>query len=142
MGTIEVPIKVDVTESEAYSVIVGNDWLRKVKATIDFHTSTMIIRDGGKEVHVPVTYLREPLDSLEPILSPQEEDNEGEYLFNEETIRFQERKVNDVDWGGLRPEEIERLPRPQDIRATGKGISVNRRQLTWSEIQGLHQAYQ
>ena len=110
-----MPIKVDVTESEAYSVIIGNDWLRKVKATIDFHTSTMIIRDGGKEVHVPVTYLREPLDSLEPILSPQEEDNEREYLFNEETIRFQERKVNDVDWGGLRPEEIERLPRPQNI---------------------------
>src|SRR2546421_2432127 len=140
--TIEVPIKIDVTESEAYSVIVGNDWLRKVQATIGFHTSTMIIRDGGKEVHVPVTYLREPLDSLEPILSPQGEDNEGEYLSNEETIRFQERKVNDVDWGGLRPEEIERLPRPQDIRATRKGISVNRRQLTWSEIQGLHQAYQ
>ena len=90
VGTIEVPIKVDVTESEAYSIIVSNDWLRKVKATIDFHTLTMIIRNGEKEVHVLVTYLREPLDSLELILSPQEEDNEGEYLFNEETIGFQE----------------------------------------------------
>ncbi len=83
-----VLIKVDITKSEAYSVIVGNDWLRKVKATIDFHTSTMIIRDGRKEVHVPVTYLRKPLDSLKPISSQQEKDDEGEYLFNEETIRF------------------------------------------------------
>ncbi|CAB4400347.1 unnamed protein product [Rhizophagus irregularis] len=39
----EVPINMVITEAETYSVIVGNDWLRKVKANIDYKTSTIII---------------------------------------------------------------------------------------------------
>ena len=53
---IEVPINVVVTEAETYSVIVGNDWLRKVKANIDYETSTMTMNWKGKEAEVPVEY--------------------------------------------------------------------------------------
>ena len=72
-----------------YSVIVGNDWLRKVNATIDFNTSTMVIRDGEKAVHIPCTYLREclepePEEPKEPVNEEPENHEETEYLFGEE----------------------------------------------------------
>ncbi|PKY59324.1 hypothetical protein RhiirA4_430325 [Rhizophagus irregularis] len=53
---IEVPIDMVVTEAETYSVIVGNDLLRKVKDNIDYETSTMTVSWEGKEARIPVEY--------------------------------------------------------------------------------------
>lgn len=36
---ITIPINVVVTEAESYAAIVGNDWLSKVRANIDYETA-------------------------------------------------------------------------------------------------------
>jgi hypothetical protein len=55
-----VPIDVVVTDALTYSAIVGNDWLAKVNASIDYGTSCMTIYWQGREIKVPVEYLEMP----------------------------------------------------------------------------------
>jgi len=53
---ITIPVDVVVTDAHTYSAIVGNDWLSKVKANIDYETSSMIIRWQEKKIIVPIEY--------------------------------------------------------------------------------------
>jgi hypothetical protein len=36
-----IPMDAIVTEADSYAAIVGNDWLRKVKANVDYETNVM-----------------------------------------------------------------------------------------------------
>src|SRR5438034_5122649 len=81
---IEVPVNVVVTEAETYSVIVGNDWLRKVKANIDYKTSTMTISWKGKEAKVPVEY--QDTKQTQRTEKDEEENSEEEDSEEEEEI--------------------------------------------------------
>jgi hypothetical protein len=94
---------------------------------IDFYTFTIIIRNSNKEVHILCIYLRELLNFLKMISSLLE--NKEEYLFNEETIGFQEQKINNINWEELYKNEITSLPRPKSVRRLEKGILINNRQL-------------
>ena len=38
---IVIPADVDITEARTYSVVVGMDWLNKIKAKLDLHSRTM-----------------------------------------------------------------------------------------------------
>ena len=115
VGTITAPIKVDVTEAKTYSVIAGNDWLMQVKATIDYASANLTIRDNDKTIHIPCTYVQDnpglvkpPIQSLpqeqqasshqvpleQEFDDESEDEDDGEYLFNEtETTAIQERSI-------------------------------------------------
>src|SRR4051794_2970819 len=85
-----------VTDALTYSAIVGNDWLSKVEATIDYKTATMMIKWREKEIEVPVEYLEMPMDRRnrqeelrkkikEEILESNEgTDEESEFEYEEE----------------------------------------------------------
>ncbi|PKY23284.1 hypothetical protein RhiirB3_437453 [Rhizophagus irregularis] len=82
---IEVPINMVVTESETYSVIIGNNLLRKVKANIDYETSIMIISWKGKEARVLVEYqLVSDAKQVEEIEEEGSEKEEEEEIENED----------------------------------------------------------
>jgi hypothetical protein len=51
-----------VTDALTYSAIVGNDWLSKVEANIDYKMATMTIKWHEKEIEIPVEYLEMPMD--------------------------------------------------------------------------------
>ena len=58
-----------VTESKDYNIILGNDWLSKVKAKIDYNGQLTIATEQG-EIITPVTcweQIRNPLQFF-PIL--------------------------------------------------------------------------
>jgi hypothetical protein len=55
-----IPIDVVVTDAHTYSAIVGNDWLAKVKANIDYESSIMHIYWQDQELEIPVEYLEMP----------------------------------------------------------------------------------
>ncbi|CAG8717992.1 15802_t:CDS:2 [Gigaspora margarita] len=38
-----------ISEAENYTVIVGNDWLKKMRARLDWEECELIIRDNGKK---------------------------------------------------------------------------------------------
>ena len=54
-----------VTDAQSYSVIVGNDWLSKVKALIDYQNSVMMITWQGQDLEIPVKYTEMPLERQE-----------------------------------------------------------------------------
>ena len=59
VGTVTTKVTVDVTSSTVYSVIVGNDWLRKIKANIDYSSATITIKGERKEVKIPCTFVQD-----------------------------------------------------------------------------------
>ncbi|CAG8702529.1 8747_t:CDS:2, partial [Cetraspora pellucida] len=62
---IEISIDVIVTDATSYCAIVGNDWLAKVNAAINWNSSDMTIYWDGKEITVPVEFrkmTRAPLE--------------------------------------------------------------------------------
>ncbi|PKY32349.1 hypothetical protein RhiirB3_450473 [Rhizophagus irregularis] len=76
-----IPIDVVVTDAMDYSAIVGNDWLVKDKANIDYETLNMIIHWEGNEIEVPVEYLEMPMErrkKREEQIWKEEEKDESE----------------------------------------------------------------
>ncbi|CAG8787525.1 13037_t:CDS:1, partial [Acaulospora morrowiae] len=50
---VEVPINVIVTNARSYQALVGNDWLSKVNAYIDYKGSEISILWNNKEIKIP-----------------------------------------------------------------------------------------
>ncbi|KAG9292185.1 hypothetical protein G9A89_023905 [Geosiphon pyriformis] len=48
-------IKVLVMEATQYQALVGNDWLSKVNATLDWNTQELQLTYQGQHIHVPAT---------------------------------------------------------------------------------------
>ena len=56
VGGMKIPIDVVVTDANSYNTLVGNDWLSKVSAIIDWNNCEMTLTWKGKEVIVPVEF--------------------------------------------------------------------------------------
>ena len=84
-----------VTEADSYAAIVGNDWLRKTKAIIDYDANTMVIKWKNKVLKVPtecqempqhIVSIEVPETVNEPAVEEQteEEIEEADKEFKEE----------------------------------------------------------
>ena len=73
---MKIPTNVQVLESKDDVLILGNDWLSKVKASLDWHDQTLTIHFKGRRERVAITYLNEDL-----VPPPQDdyEEEEEEY---------------------------------------------------------------
>lgn len=49
-----IPMEAIVTEADSYAAIIGNDWLRKVKAKVDYEEGLMSFKWNGKDIVAPV----------------------------------------------------------------------------------------
>ncbi|CAG8530301.1 3786_t:CDS:2 [Ambispora leptoticha] len=47
-----------VTDAGNYAVIVGNDWMKKARARLDWESCELMIRDGDKKIKVPTEYCK------------------------------------------------------------------------------------
>jgi hypothetical protein len=52
---ITVPMDMIVTNSAEYNVLLGNEWLKKVNATINYASNTVLIKYEGLQQEIPVT---------------------------------------------------------------------------------------
>jgi hypothetical protein len=133
---IEVPIDVAVTEAETYSVIVGNDWLRKIKANIDYETSIMTISWKGKEARVPVEY--QLISDAKQVKEDDEEEEEG----NEE----KEEEMEDESEEEYEEAELENrlfytaLFDPEPI-LTNDGVYIEWKYYKWNHFTELNQKF-
>ena len=60
ISDVTVPIDVVVIDAESYSAIVGNDWLSKVQAQLDYRASTLLFTWQGRKIEVAVEYQMMP----------------------------------------------------------------------------------
>ena len=86
-----IPMEAIVTEADSYSAIVGNDWLRKVKAKVDYEEGLMTLRWNNKEIIAPVECQEMPhhvvsieVPEVETESEEEEEESEEEYETEEE----------------------------------------------------------
>ena len=71
------PVKatVQVIESKDETLILGNDWLQKMKTIIDWREKMMSIKNQGEHIDIPVEIMMEDYDSEED----ESDDEEYEY---------------------------------------------------------------
>jgi hypothetical protein len=75
-----IPMDAIVTDANSYAAIVGNDWLRKTKAILDYDNNTMIIKWKNKTLEVATECREMPhhIVSIEVPNVEQEEETEEE----------------------------------------------------------------
>ena len=75
---ITIPIDVVVVDANSYSAIVGNDWLSRVRARLDYESCIMIMTWEDNEIEVPIEYRCMPHEKTEvKVLSPKKEVEEA-----------------------------------------------------------------
>src|SRR6266480_3198424 len=107
-----------VTDAQSYSVIVGNDWLSKVKALIDYQNSVMMITWQGQDFEIPVEYTEMPLERRERLKKMQGIIEEGKTKIVENGIEDEdiEDLENEVEEEGEEGEYEEEYEDETDIR--------------------------
>jgi hypothetical protein len=95
---ITIPINMVVVDADSYSAIVGNDWLAKAQASVDFPTATLSVVWNNQEVDILIEYRMMPherprIESVED----KEEDIELENEDSEDEETEEEYKNEDLD---------------------------------------------
>jgi hypothetical protein len=78
-GNFTIPINAYVGESTEYDIIIGNNWLSKARAMIDYDKLTLAIKWRGRVNDFPISIER----GVRPAF--QDEDYEKDYQENEDT---------------------------------------------------------
>ncbi|KAG9303995.1 hypothetical protein G9A89_005905 [Geosiphon pyriformis] len=73
---IVTPIKVLVMEATQYQALIGNDWLSKVNAMLDWNTQELQLMYQGQHICVPATYGHFKTPPREKLLIKLEEEKE------------------------------------------------------------------
>ena len=76
---VVIPADVAVINTDAYALIVGNEWLTKVKACINWETMTVGLNWAGSKVTVPVQCWTRTIEA------PQEEEDSDTDSSNDES---------------------------------------------------------
>jgi Reverse transcriptase (RNA-dependent DNA polymerase)/Retroviral aspartyl protease len=71
-----IPMDAIVTDADSYAAIVGNDWLRKTKAVIDYDNNMMMIKWKGKTFKVATECQEMPHHIVSFEVPKMEEDEE------------------------------------------------------------------
>jgi hypothetical protein len=150
---LTMPVTVDVTEALSYSVIVGNDWLTKVKAVIDYQSPSLTINVKGRQQHIPCTINNRPGELITPpprstykneeYKDSSDKSDESSYLYNEtELVGSQERPLGQINWGKLQADEMRYFSVKEKAHPTKQGITIDQRLYSWQEIQAIHGRFQ
>ncbi|GET66926.1 hypothetical protein PTSG_12973 [Rhizophagus irregularis DAOM 181602=DAOM 197198] len=77
----EMKIIMDVIESVEKELILGNDVLREKKGIIDYNEKTLILREDGKDIEIPIEYENndENINDDNDSDDSENEDSENEY---------------------------------------------------------------
>ena len=80
-----IPMDAIVTDANSYAAIVGNDWLRKTKALLDYDNNVMIIKWKGETLEVATECREMPhhIVSIEVPDMEEEDDDDGEEIAKE-----------------------------------------------------------
>jgi hypothetical protein len=96
MGRI-IPMDAIVTDANSYAAIVGNDWLKKAKATIDYETDELTLKWKGEVLQVPTECQDMPqhITTIEVPPIENEDEEEDEVDEDEEEEEEEEYETDD-----------------------------------------------
>ncbi|POG68189.1 hypothetical protein GLOIN_2v1778580 [Rhizophagus irregularis DAOM 181602=DAOM 197198] len=90
----------DVIESVEKELILGNNVLREKKRIIDYNEKTLILREDGKDIEIPIEYENndENINDNNDSDDSEDEDSENEY---EETSEREIYLINNEEKGHI-----------------------------------------
>ena len=101
---IVIPMDAIVTDANSYAAIVGNDWLRKMKAIIDYNNNKMVIKWKGDVLEVTTECQEMPHHIVSIEASELEEE---EKVAEEESEEEEDEEENEADDAEETEEEYE-----------------------------------
>ncbi|KAG9295909.1 hypothetical protein G9A89_006648 [Geosiphon pyriformis] len=87
INSISIETDMEVSEAKKYTIIVGNKWLKKAKALLDYKLCELIIRCGEKPIVVKCYYWTTP-----PVSKQSPEENESDKSDDEESEEEEEQE--------------------------------------------------
>jgi hypothetical protein len=102
-----IPMDAIVTEADSYAAIVGNDWLRKTKAVLDYHNNKMTIKWDKKTIEVVTECQETPQHIFSVEVSGLDKDEPDENLEVEEDEAEEEADTKSDEEEGNESDEYE-----------------------------------
>ncbi|KAG9294808.1 hypothetical protein G9A89_008500 [Geosiphon pyriformis] len=87
INSISIETDMEVFEAKEYTIIVGNEWLKKTKALLDYELCELTIRCGEKPIVVKCCYW-----TTLPVPKQSPEENESDKSDNEESEEEEEQE--------------------------------------------------
>ena len=92
-----IPMDAIVTDANSYAAIVGNDWLRKTKAVLDYNNNVMILKWQNETLKVTTECREMPQHIVSIEVPDMEADKEAEEEAEEENESEEEYESENED---------------------------------------------
>ncbi|KAG9288435.1 hypothetical protein G9A89_015641 [Geosiphon pyriformis] len=133
---ISIETDMEVSEVKKYTIIVGNKWLKKAKALLDYELCELIIRYGKKPIVVKCYHWTTP-----PTPKQNQEEEQLEELDDEESNDEKEQEEQE-ETAELVYTIFTSNNKPLDnIKADRKGIIVNGKLICWPYYDILRRTF-
>ncbi|KAG9297202.1 hypothetical protein G9A89_019483 [Geosiphon pyriformis] len=130
---ISIETDMEVSEVKEYTIIVGNEWLKKAKALLDYELCKLTIRCGEKSIVVKCRHWTTP-----PVSKQSPEKNELDKSDDEES----EEKEEQEETAKLTYTIFISNDKPLDnVKADKEGIIVNGKLICWPYYDMLRRTF-
>ena len=121
-----IPVNVTVTEATDYSVIVGNDWLTKCKASLSWRKRELEFEWNGRTYKQPATCWDKPVYPVQPLPKIEVvEDSDDEFMEEEE---------QELTFFRVEVDSSTRPGQTIEINAKADQLEVNKHGYSWDYI--------
>lgn len=131
IGDVVVSADMEIIDTQAYSLVLGTDWLRKANAVINYKDSKVSISDGSRQAQVSCR------NSTKPLLSTIDEIEEESDDEDDEDYESDEEEEDDNTAVALVASEDE-TPDQHFYKFTPWGIEIDHETFSWEEYDYMN----
>ncbi|KAG9288275.1 hypothetical protein G9A89_021306 [Geosiphon pyriformis] len=136
INDISIETDMEVFEAKEYTIIVGNKWLKKAKALLDYELCELTIRCGEKLIVVKCCHWTTP-----PVPKQSPKENESDESDNEES-KEKEKQKEQKETAKLAYTIFTNNDKPLDnVKADKEGIIVNGKLICWPYYNMLRRTF-
>ncbi|KAG9303236.1 hypothetical protein G9A89_013562 [Geosiphon pyriformis] len=134
---ISIETDMEVSEAKEYTIIVGNEWLKKVKALLDYELCELTIKCGEKPIVVKCCHWTTPL------VPKQNQEEEQSDESDDEESDEEEEQEEQKETAELTYTTFTSNGKPLDnVKADKEGIIVNGKLICWPYYDILKRTFE
>jgi hypothetical protein len=138
LGDVVISVEMEVINTQAYTMVLGNDWLQKAKAKIEYNPPKLTITDGNRTAEIQC-YNSTVNKTLENEEDDEEEDEEEE---DDEEESSDEEEVEDIGLNNMcLVASEEESPDQHYYRISPWGIDIDSESFSWEEYQFMNEKF-
>jgi hypothetical protein len=138
LGDVVISVDMEVIDTKAYTMVLGNDWLRKARAKIDCDTPGITITDGNRTAKIEC---RTTIEKLQPTKVDEVDEEEDDDDEDEESSDEEE----DIGLTSFENMSLvvteEESPDNHFYRFSPWGIEIDHNTFTWEEYQFINEKF-